>query len=89
MNDILSVAEAAKLLGCSEDTLREKTPAVVPGVKFGRDWVYSRALIVEAVERESRQNLIRLREKQQAAESREIQDVPSTVGRRRPPSLTP
>ena len=26
MNDILSVEEAAKLLGCSEDTLREKTP---------------------------------------------------------------
>lgn len=67
MNDILSVAEAAKLLGCSEDTLREKTPAVVPGVKFGRDWVYSRALIVEAVERESRMNLIALRQKQASA----------------------
>ena len=51
--DILTVAEAAKLLGCTEGTLREKTPHIIPGAKFGRDWVYSRMLIVAAVERES------------------------------------
>lgn len=88
MNDILSVAEAAKLLGCSEDTLREKTPAVVPGVKFGRDWVYSRALIVEAVERESRQNLIRLRE-QQSSFDHLVEVCNRERKAKKPPSLTP
>lgn len=31
MNDIFSVEEASELLGCEPDTLREKTPAIVPG----------------------------------------------------------
>ena len=43
----------SELLRCTPETVREKTPHIIPGAKFGRDWVYSRDLIVKAVERES------------------------------------
>lgn len=53
MSDILTPEQVAELLHCSPETVREKTPHIIPGAKFGRDWVYSRELIVKAVERES------------------------------------
>lgn len=51
MSRILNVKEAAELLGCAPDTLRTKTPKVVPGTKFGSDWVYSEALLLRTVEK--------------------------------------
>ena len=46
---ILNVAQVAEMLGCSEDTVRERTPHVLPGAKFGRDWVYVESQVIAAV----------------------------------------
>ena len=53
MLGILTAEQVAELLRCTPETVREKTPHIIPGAKFGRDWVYSRMLLVAAVERES------------------------------------
>ena len=50
MSRILSVEEVAKMLRCEPETVREKTPGVLPGVKFGRDWVYAESVIIRIVE---------------------------------------
>lgn len=46
---ILNVPQVAEMLGCSEDTVRERTPHVLPGAKFGRDWVYVESQVIAAV----------------------------------------
>ena len=46
---ILNVLQVAEMLGCSEDTVRERTPRVLPGAKFGRDWVYVESQVIAAV----------------------------------------
>lgn len=51
--DILTAEQVAELLHCTPETVREKTPHIIPGAKFGRDWVYSREMVVKVVERES------------------------------------
>lgn len=48
---ILSVADVAARLRCTEETVREHTPHDLPGVKFGRDWVYVEADVIAAVSR--------------------------------------
>lgn len=53
MTRILTPDQVAEMLGCTADTVREKTPHIIPGAKFGRDWVYSEAMVVRAVERMS------------------------------------
>lgn len=47
MNDILTAEQVADMLRCTPETVREKTPHVIPGAKFGRE------MVVKAVERES------------------------------------
>jgi hypothetical protein len=46
MSRILTPEQVAEMLHCSADTVREKTPHIIPGAKFGRDWVYSEDLVV-------------------------------------------
>ena len=46
---VLKVDEVAEMLGCEPDTVRNHTPTNLPGVKFGRDWVYVEDQPVEAV----------------------------------------
>lgn len=53
MSRILTPEQVAEMLKCSANTVREKTPHIIPGAKFGRDWVYSEDLVVKAVERMS------------------------------------
>lgn len=53
MTRILTPEQVAEMLGCTPETVREKTPHIIPGAKFGRDWVYSESLVVRAVERMS------------------------------------
>jgi len=45
----LTVENVADMLGCTPDTVRERTPTALPGVKFGRDWVYVESQVIEAV----------------------------------------
>lgn len=49
MNRILSTEEVAEILHCTPETVRERTPHDLPGVKFGRDWVYAESALIEAV----------------------------------------
>lgn len=46
---ILNVQQVAEMLGCTTDTVRERTPRHLPGTKFGRDWVYVEGQVVAAV----------------------------------------
>jgi excisionase family DNA binding protein len=41
VNSTLTVTEAAKVLQCTDDTVRERAlRGDLPGIKFGRDWVF-------------------------------------------------
>lgn len=50
MSDVLTVKDVADMLGCEEDTVRDKTrQRELPGLKFGRDWVYPRQALLDAL----------------------------------------
>lgn len=47
MNDVLDVDAVAELLHCSEYTVRNQTAlGELPGVRFGRDYVYPREALM-------------------------------------------
>jgi predicted DNA-binding transcriptional regulator AlpA len=52
---VINVAQVAEMLGCSEETVRDHTPHELPGVKFGRDWVFVEADVIAAVSRLAQQ----------------------------------
>lgn len=48
--DVLTVAQLAELLDCTEQTVQERTrERALPGVKFGRDWVYPRDAVLRVL----------------------------------------
>jgi len=48
--DILTVDAVAELLCCDPQTVREATrQGRLPAVKFGRDWVYPRQALLDAL----------------------------------------
>lgn len=50
MNDILTEKEVAKLLDCEPTTVQEKARnADLPGLKFGRSWVFPRSALMEVL----------------------------------------
>jgi excisionase family DNA binding protein len=50
MNDILTEQEVATLLDCEPATVQEKARnADLPGLKYGRSWVFPRAALMEAL----------------------------------------
>jgi excisionase family DNA binding protein len=52
---ILSVADVAALLQCSDETVREQAVAgTLPGVKFGRDWVFPAPALLDAIDQQAR-----------------------------------
>ena len=55
LDPILSVAEVAALLECREDTVRERAAAGrLPGLKYGRDWVFPTAALLDAIDKQAR-----------------------------------
>ena len=87
MTDILTAEQVADLLHCTPETVREKTPHIIPGAKFGRDWVYSRELVVKAVERESM--VVRaLPDRFDAIRKEFEQNLRNGVNAKMPPSLS-
>jgi excisionase family DNA binding protein len=49
--DVLTVTEVAQLLDCSPDTVEDETrQRSLPGLKFGRSWVYPRAALLLVLE---------------------------------------
>lgn len=80
---ILSVDQVAELLRCTPETIREHTPHDLPGVKFGRDWVYVEADVIEAVSALAQQIQTHWRKKP-------VPDIPARPpSRRRKPSGRP
>lgn len=52
--DVLSTEQAAELLGCETDTVKEAARRrELPGLKFGREWVFPRAALLEIVNRQA------------------------------------
>ena len=50
MNDILTEKEVAELLDCEPATVQEKARnADLPGLKFGRAWVFPRSALMESL----------------------------------------
>lgn len=47
MSDILTKQQVASLLECEPETVEEKARAgVLPGIKFGRSWVFPREALL-------------------------------------------
>lgn len=50
MNDVLNESEVAKLLDCEPLTVQEKARmGELPGVKFGRSWMFPRTALLEVL----------------------------------------
>lgn len=89
MSDILSVAEVAELLDCTDQQVMEQTRAgKLPGVKIGRSWRYPRLALIE------RLNAMALEQTQAAKPRREQTSAPRLAAvqvpmpaPRRPPEL--
>jgi excisionase family DNA binding protein len=58
MNDVLCEAEVAQLLDCEPSTIQTKAREnELPGVKYGRSWLFPRAALLEVLNRQAMQNL--------------------------------
>lgn len=88
MSRILTPEQVAEMLHCSADTVREKTPHIIPGAKFGRDWVYSEDLVVKAVERMSLTIMAGTMRGDRIPEHL-LSLRPGPITKAEPPSLTP
>lgn len=80
MSRILTVEEVAAMLRCEPATVREKTPAVLPGVKFGRDWVYAESVIIRCVEELSTEMIRRPRRNRETHKGSRAQQLPELGG---------
>ncbi len=78
MNEILSEKEVADLLDCEPTTVQARAnKAELPGLKFGRSWVFPRSALMESLHQQA---MARLAEKP-AAKAVKMQAVrPSLVG---------
>jgi excisionase family DNA binding protein len=80
---ILDVDQAAALLRCAPDTVREQADrGVLPGVKYGRDWVFPEAALADALNDQARAQAASRRSRKQRPAAI-VQPVP----RREPPAL--
>lgn len=56
MNEILKAEEVAKLLCCDDNTIEEKArQGKLPGLKFGRGWVFPRDALIETINQMAKQ----------------------------------
>lgn len=52
--DVLTVAQMAELLDCTQETVEDKTrERTLPGLKFGRSWVYPREAVLEVLRQQA------------------------------------
>jgi excisionase family DNA binding protein len=83
-DDVLDTEQAAALLRCSVDTVRARADAGdLPGVKFGRDWVFPCVALLEAVNELAREEASKRRSRPGAKPAA----VAQIVAQRRPPPL--
>lgn len=78
MTPVLTVPDAAKLLDCSAETVRERAPEL-GGLKFGRDWVFPAETFLERLNEMARKGRERKRVQPAA--------VVQPLGKKAPPRL--
>lgn len=48
--EVLTVAQLAELLDCTQETVEDRTrERTLPGLKFGRSWIYPREAVLEVL----------------------------------------
>ena len=81
MNPVLTVAEVATLLACEPETIEEATRLKrLPGIKYGRSWVYPADALLQALNDQAQQNLVR---------AANVVPLPTTKPRRNTPPQLP
>jgi len=84
MNDILTEKEVAELLDCEAATVQEKARnAVLPGLKFGRAWVFPRSALMESLHTQA------LARKADRPRVKAIVTQPARSGQRKVPPVLP
>ena len=86
MLDALDVDQLAAALRCAPETVREAAAeGRLPAVKFGRDWIFPRAALEEALNQQARDGAeLRSKKPEPAAV---LQQVAGAQKKRRPPAL--
>jgi excisionase family DNA binding protein len=52
--DVLSTEQAAQLLRCEADAVKEAARRrELPGIKFGREWIFPRAALLEIINKQA------------------------------------
>lgn len=52
--DVLTVAQLAELLDCGPETIEDRTrERKLPGLKFGRSWVYPRDAVLQVLQQQA------------------------------------
>jgi excisionase family DNA binding protein len=83
-DDVLDTEQVAALLRCSADTVRARADAgELTGIKYGRDWVFPRVALLEAVNELAREEASKRRSRPGAKPAA----VAQIVAQRRPPPL--
>ena len=58
MTDLLTAEQAAELLGCEAETVKDKLASrKLPGVKFGREWRIPARALLDHLDELARENL--------------------------------
>jgi len=52
--DVLTVAQLAELLDCGTETIEDRTrERQLPGIKYGRSWVYPREAVLQVLQQQA------------------------------------
>ena len=93
--EVLTVTHLAELLDCTADTVEERTRSKeLPGVKYGRSWVYPRDAVLDVLCRQALAHVRVPAEPAAAGPAHKAVVVPMarkpvTRGQRRPPAPLP
>lgn len=80
--DVLTVADVAQLLDCSTETVEARTRArTLPGLQFGRAWVYPREALLEVLRQQALAHVARPAEPASAPAPKVVPMVPRPAQR--------
>lgn len=58
MKDVMSKEEVAAVLGCEPETVEDKArERELPGVKYGRSWIFPRTALLECLHLKALENM--------------------------------
>lgn len=88
MLDTINAEQCAKLLGCTEETVEELTrKGDLPGLKFGRSWVFVRADLLAYLAERARLEADERRSGRANAQRAAVNARPLKPRRQQPPAL--